>query len=48
MILETAGSSLENVFKVTIYITKMDNFGLVNEAYDEFFTWERKPVSFTC
>lgn len=29
---------------MTIYITKMENFGLVNEAYDEFITWDRKPV----
>ncbi|CEJ86550.1 Putative Protein mmf1, mitochondrial [[Torrubiella] hemipterigena] len=43
-ILKTAGSSLENVYKMTIYITRMDNFALVNEAYDEFFTWDRKPA----
>lgn len=24
----------------------MKNFGLVNEAYDEVFTWDNKPVSF--
>ena len=22
----------------------MDNFALMNEAYDEFFVWEAKPV----
>ncbi|EWZ46135.1 endoribonuclease L-PSP [Fusarium oxysporum Fo47] len=43
-VLETAGSRLENVFKITIYITTMKNFGLVNEAYDEFFTWAKKPA----
>ncbi|KAK5994848.1 RutC family protein [Cladobotryum mycophilum] len=43
-VLEAAGSQLENVFKITIYITTMENFALVNEAYDEFFTWERKPA----
>ncbi|KAM6537841.1 hypothetical protein FALCPG4_003744 [Fusarium falciforme] len=43
-VLEAAGSRLENVFKITIYITTMKNFGLVNEAYDEFFTWDKKPA----
>lgn len=44
----TAGTSLQNVYKMTIYITTMDNFKLVNEAYDEFFTWKRKSVSIFC
>ncbi|EWZ46140.1 YjgF/Yer057p/UK114 family [Fusarium oxysporum Fo47] len=43
-ILKAAESKLENVYKITIYITTMKNFALVNEAYDEFFTWERKPA----
>ncbi|KAK3177642.1 hypothetical protein K4F52_009598 [Lecanicillium sp. MT-2017a] len=43
-ILKAAGSRLENVYKVMIYITSMKNFPLVNEAYDEFFTWENKPA----
>ncbi|KAJ3490894.1 hypothetical protein NLG97_g5691 [Lecanicillium saksenae] len=43
-ILNAAGSRLENVYKMTIYITKMENFRLVNEAYDEFITWDRKPA----
>jgi 2-iminobutanoate/2-iminopropanoate deaminase len=30
---------------MNIYITNMENFALVNEAYDEFFTWSPKPVS---
>lgn len=30
---------------MNIYITNMENFVLVNEAYDEFFTWLPKPVS---
>ncbi|RSL65130.1 hypothetical protein CEP53_003792 [Fusarium sp. AF-6] len=42
-----AGSSLHNVVKVNIYITDMQNFGLINEAYDEFFTWSPKPAR-TC
>ncbi|KAM5380349.1 hypothetical protein ACJZ2D_003451 [Fusarium nematophilum] len=46
-ILEASGSSLNNIVKMNIYITNMDNFGLVNEAYDEFFTQELKPAR-TC
>jgi enamine deaminase RidA (YjgF/YER057c/UK114 family) len=43
-ILLASGSSLRNVVKMNIYITDMSKFALVNEAYDEFFTWEPKPV----
>lgn len=43
-ILIASGSSLRNVVKVNIYLTDMSKFALVNEAYDEFFTWEPKPV----
>ncbi|KAF4449333.1 endoribonuclease L-PSP [Fusarium albosuccineum] len=42
-----AGSSLDNIVKMNIYITNMENFGLVNEAYDEFFTKQPKPAR-TC
>lgn len=44
-VLEEAGSSLQNVLKVNVFITTMDNFAAVNEVYDEFFTGEAKPVS---
>ena len=46
-ILETGGSGLKNVVKMNIYLTTMDNFAQMNEAYDEFFTWETKPCR-TC
>ncbi|KAH6877243.1 Endoribonuclease L-PSP/chorismate mutase-like protein [Thelonectria olida] len=46
-ILEAGGSSLRNIVKMNIYITDMQNFALVNEAYDEFFTWDLKPAR-TC
>ena len=36
-VLESAGSSLENVLKATVFITNMDDFPLINEAYAEFF-----------
>ncbi|KAJ3528486.1 hypothetical protein NM208_g10177 [Fusarium decemcellulare] len=45
--LTAAGSSLDNIVKMNIYITNMENFGLVNEAYDEFFTKQPKPAR-TC
>ncbi|KAK1831278.1 Endoribonuclease L-PSP/chorismate mutase-like protein [Podospora conica] len=47
VILEAAGSSLRNVVKMNIFLTTMDNFALMNEAYDEFFVWETKPCR-TC
>ncbi|VUC37437.1 unnamed protein product [Clonostachys rosea] len=46
-VLEAGGSSLRNVVKVNIFITDMANFSLINEAYDEFFTWSPKPAR-TC
>ncbi|KAH7263469.1 Endoribonuclease L-PSP/chorismate mutase-like protein [Fusarium tricinctum] len=46
-ILKESGSSLKNIVKMNIYITNMENFALVNEAYDEFFTWSPKPAR-TC
>lgn len=36
-ILESAGSSLQKVLKVTIYITDIKNFDNVNEVYAEYF-----------
>ncbi|KAH8668894.1 Endoribonuclease L-PSP/chorismate mutase-like protein [Xylariales sp. PMI_506] len=47
VILEEAGSAFENVVKVNIFITTMDSFGPMNEAYDEFFTMDVKPCR-TC
>ncbi|OLN94197.1 Protein mmf1, mitochondrial [Colletotrichum chlorophyti] len=46
-VLEASGSSLRNVVKVNVYITDMANFATMNEAYDEFFTWDPKPAR-TC
>jgi len=36
-ILEAANTSLENVFKTTVFLSDMNNFGLMNEMYNEFF-----------
>ena len=32
-----AGSSLDRVVRVTVYLTNMDDFGAVNEVYARFF-----------
>ena len=35
-ILEDAGSSLEHVLKVTVYLSDMNNFSAMNEVYSSF------------
>lgn len=35
--LETAGSSLDNVLKCTVYCTSVDNFAAVNAVYARYF-----------
>lgn len=35
-VIEAAGASMEDIVKVTIFLTSMDNFGAVNEAMQEF------------
>ncbi|TFZ40033.1 RidA family protein [Soehngenia longivitae] len=42
-ILEEAGSSIEKVIKVTVYVTNMDDFSKINEVYSEYFA-EHKPA----
>ena len=36
-VVETAGSSLSDAVKVTVYVTDIGQFGAVNEVYAEFF-----------
>lgn len=36
-ILETAGSSLSKVVKVTLYIRDIDDYPIVNSIYEEYF-----------
>lgn len=36
-VLEAAGSGLGKVVKTTVFIVRMEDFPLVNEAYGEFF-----------
>lgn len=44
-ILEEAGSSINNIIKMNIFLTTMDDFALMNEAFDEVVKSETKPVS---
>lgn len=37
-ILEAAGTSLENVVHANVYVTDMDDYETVNEAYAEYMT----------
>lgn len=37
-ILESAGSSLQNVVKTTVFLRDMNDFGTMNSVYAEFFT----------
>ena len=37
VVLEAAGSSLDKIVKTTIYVTDLDNFKRVNEAYGTHF-----------
>lgn len=36
-ILESAGSSLEKVVKTTVFLQTMDDFGVMNEIYSQYF-----------
>lgn len=43
-VLESAGTSLDNVVKCNIFLTSMSDFGAVNEVYTTFFS-APMPVS---
>lgn len=36
-VLEAAGSSLDNIVKVNVFLTTMEDFAPMNRVYDEFF-----------
>jgi 2-iminobutanoate/2-iminopropanoate deaminase len=36
-VLEAAGSSLEKVVKTTVFLHSMDDFGVMNEVYSQYF-----------
>jgi len=42
-ILEGAGAGLEDVAKVSVYVTDMGDFAAMNEAYAEFFPPDEGP-----
>ncbi len=46
IILEEAGSSLENVLRVMVYLLKMDEYGRFNEVYRRYFP--ENPPARTC
>lgn len=37
-VLEEAGASLETVVKTTVFIKNMDDFGVINDIYGQFFS----------
>lgn len=43
-VLEAAGSSIDNVVKVNIFLTNMADFAAMNKVYDTVFSKEPKPV----
>jgi 2-iminobutanoate/2-iminopropanoate deaminase len=45
-VLAAAGTSLENAVKVTVFLTDMGNFPLMNRVYAEFFPED--PPARTC
>ncbi len=42
-IIEEAKGTLEDIVKVNIYVTNMEDFSQINEVYGEYFT-EHKPA----
>lgn len=45
-VLEASGSSLQKVIKTTIFLANMEDFGVVNGIYEEFFG-SHKPARST-
>ena len=43
-ILESAGCSMDDVVKTTVYLADMDDFVKMNEVYQEFFTEGSYPA----
>lgn len=44
-VLEAAGSGIDNVVKVNIFINNMENFAAMNQVYESVFNKDPKPVS---
>ncbi len=45
-ILESAGAEMDDLVKVTIYVTDMGDFAAINEVYAGYFPWEPPARSF--
>lgn len=43
-VVEAAGASLANAVRCTVYLTDMDDFVRVNQAYEQFFDGEEPPA----
>ncbi|PIR54819.1 reactive intermediate/imine deaminase [Candidatus Peregrinibacteria bacterium CG10_big_fil_rev_8_21_14_0_10_36_19] len=46
-VLISAGSSFGKVVKTTIFLKSMEDFGIVNEVYSQFFVGDTKPARST-
>ncbi|HEY8362685.1 MAG TPA: RidA family protein [Tissierellaceae bacterium] len=44
-ILEAEGATIENIAKVTVFVTDINNFGAINEEYEEFFNGHKPARS---
>ncbi|KAI9793997.1 MAG: hypothetical protein M1816_006622 [Peltula sp. TS41687] len=45
-VLKAAGSHLQNVVKVTVFLTSMENYTAMNNVYNVYFKDLPKPVSY--
>lgn len=43
-VLEEAGATFEDVIKATIFISDMDNFGVINKIYGSYFNEATAPA----
>ena len=43
-VLGAAGSGLERALRLTVFLTRMEDFGRVNEVYAEFFPGQAPPA----
>ena len=43
-VLAAAGCTMEDVFKTTVFIKNMDDFGDINEVYATYFTGDVLPA----
>ena len=46
-VLETAGASMDDVIKTTVFLVRSDDFAAMNKAYVEYFNKDVKPARST-